>query len=144
MKIKFKARAKVNNKHSNIKAGDWVYGCYIESGCDAPCIIFGDGEQIEVDKKSLGQFTGKCDQNGNEIYSGDIIQFDYIVPEEMPTGIGAVYYCENNACYRVKDNLGDKDPLVDMDGFIIGNVSENPEYVEVIDKLLKFYPKQCA
>jgi hypothetical protein len=44
--IKFRAKAIVKNKHSNIKVGDFVFGCYIESGCDAPCIIFGDGEQI--------------------------------------------------------------------------------------------------
>ena len=71
---KFRAVASVNDKHAGIKAGDFVFGSYIESGCDAPCIIFGDGEQIEVDKKTLSQYIDVDDFNGREIYSGDIIK----------------------------------------------------------------------
>jgi uncharacterized phage protein (TIGR01671 family) len=71
--LKFRAQAVVNNKSNNIKVGDFVFGSYIESGCDAPCIIFGDGEQIEVDKKSLGQLVGQKDCDGNNTYEGDIV-----------------------------------------------------------------------
>ncbi|MCI2286081.1 YopX family protein [Colwellia sp. MSW7] len=71
--IKFRAKAIVNDIHNNIKVGDFVQGQYIESGCDAPCIIFGDGEQIEVDRKTLGQFIGEKDCSGNSIYEGDIV-----------------------------------------------------------------------
>lgn len=48
--IKFRSLSVVNDIHNNIKVGYFVYGNYIESGIDAPCIIFGDGEQIEIDK----------------------------------------------------------------------------------------------
>jgi len=71
--IKFRALAVVNDRHNNIKVGDFVYGHYIESGCDAPCIIFGDGEQIEVNKETLGQLVGLIEKNGADIYEGDII-----------------------------------------------------------------------
>lgn len=72
--IKFRALAVVNDKHNNIKVGDFVYGQYIVSGVDAPCIIFGDGEQIEVDEKTVGQFIDMI-SSGVEVYEGDVIQY---------------------------------------------------------------------
>ena len=77
--IKFRALAVVNDKHNGIKVGDFVYGSYIESGVDAPCIIFGDGEQIEVDRKTLGQFIGRTDKDGVEVYDGDIFDIHQTV-----------------------------------------------------------------
>jgi hypothetical protein len=70
--ITFRAKALINDKYNNIKVGDFVYGHYIENGCDAPCIIFGDGEQIEVDRRTLGQRTGQKDCKKIDTYEGDI------------------------------------------------------------------------
>ena len=58
----FRAKAVVNDRRNNVNAGDWVRGSFIESGVDAPCIIFGDGEQIEVDRLTL-----VLDENGKSI-----------------------------------------------------------------------------
>lgn len=72
--IKFRGRSTVNSKHQGIKVGDWIYGSYIESGCDAPCIIFGDGEQCEIDRNTLGQYAGIQDKSGADVYEGEVYQ----------------------------------------------------------------------
>lgn len=74
--IKFRAKAIVNQKWAGIKKGDFVHGSFIQSGVDAPCIIFGDGDQVEIDIKTLGQYIG-IKTNGNEIYEGDTLRISY-------------------------------------------------------------------
>lgn len=102
--IKFRAKAIVSNKYNNIKVGDFVFGCYIETECDAPCIIFGDGEQIEIDKRTLGQMIQTKSRNNtcDELYEGDIVNI---------FGVG---HCE----LKVSDTLGVVFSKVDYDGYI--------------------------
>lgn len=135
--IKFRAKAAVNNKHSNIKVGDWVYGCFIESGCDVPCIIFGDGEQVEIDRETLGQFVGK-DDDDKEIYVGDIIEFtdqedqsnesNGTYFEEVPNR-GVVHWDDADYCFDVTNRECDR-----VDAFyevsVIGNYHDNKELLE--------------
>lgn len=156
--IKFRALAVVNDKYNNIKVGDFVYGCYIESGCDAPCIIFGDGEQIEIDKKTLGQLTGLTDKNGNDIYENDIIQMyrhcdilgkhkkaermtykpegSHSVFTGMTNNIMSVSFYYGSLCLNAANgstgclrNFSDlARPGESME--VIGNIHENPELLE--------------
>ena len=124
--IKFRALAAVNDKHAEIRKGDMVYGQFIQSGVDAPCIIFGDGEQIEIDRKTIGQYTGIKDNSFKEIYESDIIH-DHV-------GIGVVVYSDKHAAFRVSYGNGRakwfydyilKGELESIE--IIGNIHQNPE-----------------
>lgn len=133
----FRAKAKVNNRHINIKAGDWVFGSYIENRIDAPCIIFGDGEQIEIDKATLGQLI-HCNSDGDPVFEHDFVQVDYLVPEEQGCTFGLVYFCTDSFCYRVKDTFGENDYLNETDSKLWGNKFDNPD---LFNELAQVFPE---
>jgi uncharacterized phage protein (TIGR01671 family) len=105
--ILFRAKAIVNQKWNDIKVGDFVYGSFINSEVDAPCIIFGQGEQIEIDRKTLCQFIGKKDENGVRIFEGDTVRSDFYYPDFWCEAV--VSYCEFEARFKFNKGEGEQD-----------------------------------
>lgn len=119
---------------SEYKNGDWVYGLITKQYSkefwdklnDEMRDIYGING-IEVDRDTIGQFTGMYDKFGNEIFDGDIVkclslEYGYVNKE--------VYYAEDRARF-VLGSLGSD---YDFEGYInvevIGNIYDSPELLE--------------
>ena len=122
-------------RRTNYKNGDWVYGLITKphnSVYDFPAEMANtDGiSGIEVDYRTIGQYTGLTDMNDTKIFEGDILQVNYHGNE-----VGRVYIYYKYAMYLCNTIYGDID--YDTLGMlnanyqleVIGNVYDNPEMV---------------
>lgn len=127
-----------------IDNGEWVYGS-LDSTDERPAISWlrtnEDGEQVPwfayVKADTVGQFSGLTDQNGKEIYEGDIITLkgDYprvVLWDKMSWALMPTEYYHDEYFWVM--NL--QHPGLDWweeyaDEFeIIGNIYENPDMLK--------------
>ena len=101
----FKFRAK------SIKDKQWIYGYYVAytSSLGINHYIQTNSERIEVIENTICQFINELDDNGNELYNGDIVCTEFIKHNEP--NLKLIQYIEyRDACYHVKSkNADDKD-----------------------------------
>lgn len=123
---------------TNYQNGDWVYGLVskIWSKYDEAEMTNENGiSHIEVDGKTLTQYTGLTDKNGVKIFEGDIIKVDddYDTFGKMAGEIREV--CFKDGGFRLKPKYassiarGDRGYWMEdgADFEVIGNVWDNPE-----------------
>ena len=128
---------------TNYKNGDWVYGLvtrlYDERFEELPAEMANEYgvSGIEVDYKTIGQYTGLTDCKGNKIFEGDILLvhtdfFDEnfiikIVWNEDECGFFAVTFDEDMHEYE-EENLYEYNTYYRLE--VIGNIYDNPESME--------------
>jgi len=133
-------RAKAINRdtdreyRTNYKNGDWVYGLITKpynGEYDFPAEMRNtDGVTgIEVDYKTIGQFTGLTDKNGIKIFEGDIV---LITKNTVTDVVAKIFYSEGAFRTNAANTYDGEEPLSfwlanDCDFEVIGNIYDNPE-----------------
>lgn len=125
---------KIKFRGKRIDNGEWVYGyLYRLSEKLNPFIMLIDrrGESYEVDPKTVGQYTGQKDKNGEELYDGDICncrEYECCGKIEWSEDEAGFYFC-----VFYEDGMFEEEQLYDYvsELEIIGNIHDNPELLEV-------------
>ena len=134
--IKFRGKREDN--------GEWVFGSFIPDaleGGNSDLVSWGfirrynrdigKMETIEVDRETIGQFTGLHDKNGVEIYEDDIVR----ATSRYDSGNMVIVWdrgefiqvlCEDYATYQ--PGMGHYS-IKNFDKKIIGNIHDNPELI---------------
>ena len=122
------------------KSGMWVYGYYMltlirgeKTHVIVPLTshmdVTLDKEQYIIDPKTVGQYTGLKDNNGNRIFEGDIVKYadeTFLVVFEQRNG---------SAYFGIKIsnietwNFSGSVPSSKME--VVGNIHDNPELLEM-------------
>ncbi len=131
-----KYRAKVKEKGLD---NFWEYGGIIHitekykdeedfEECDIWQLINESGVGFNIDKDTIGQFTGLYDKNGKEIYEGDIVKFKMYDGEYENYKI-VFRNAEFEAINEDDTNFISTD-IWNVYGEVIGNIYNNHELLE--------------
>jgi uncharacterized phage protein (TIGR01671 family) len=123
--IKFRAKAEDN--------GDWVYGYYVQQDNQEHFIYFNTGGDARksIDPATLGQYTGRKDKNGNEIYEDDLlldIRYNKLGFIEFENGS---FKFKHFKIWKGSENMKHS---FERDLNKLGNKYENPELISSQEK----------
>ncbi|EFR8856883.1 hypothetical protein H0279_002996 [Listeria monocytogenes] len=141
--IEFRGKAIHPNSLEQI-VGSWAYGGIFENkiitrNLDMNSHYHGFISEIEIDLKTIGQYTGLKDKNGKKIFEGDIVE---IIGDEGYEFTSVVEYFGESG-YPAFDMRTPEDYYFESNTFseiimsssyeleVIGNIHENPELLEV-------------
>ena len=120
---------------TDYKNGDWVYGLLTETEnyMGFAEMTNTDGVSgIDVDKNTIGQYTGLTDKNGNKIFEGDIVAGALQWLEQKKNGI-VTFRDGSFGLLWYRGEAEHFNPFTSMCNVIyevIGNIHDNPELLK--------------
>ena len=121
----------------SIDGKEWLYGDLVSSVDKKRfAILVNDKEsydECEVDPKTVGQFSGLYDYNGNKIYEGDILKWEKDGLMYVVKFWDGMFYASVKEC---NDGIFGGFPLHaltkhdDRKCEIVGNIYDNPELMK--------------
>ena len=124
--IKFRGKSK--------ETGEWIYGGIAFGGEEFNNTVYitnpkYDGEQVywmyEVNPETVGQYTGIKDEDRQEIYEGDMVEFTYASINFTRRVVGTVKF--KKGAYYVFFHQRQRLLRECNEIKVIGNEKENPE-----------------
>lgn len=148
--------------------GEWVYGSFVPDllealegvdGLDGFIKPFGRTKEerlmVEVERDTVGQYTGLTDKNGKRTFEGDIVKYTFDSPDDptatengLKVRIGRIFWSEWRATFAVTGGKNgsaalNQDVAVYVRGRgiyqyvrgantveVIGNIHDNPELLK--------------
>lgn len=144
--VKFRGKSK--------RTGEWLYGDLVRNVEGAFAVVppfemttNNLCDQYEVDESTIGQFTGILDENGNEIFEGDIVDWTFFCNRDYGGGatecdtqvLGVVELEQGGFILRVVKNdfenagfygISDLNTDTESDVTILGNIYDNEDLLE--------------
>lgn len=112
--------------------GEWAYG--LLSRDERGWFISNDHGKpfaFHVRPETIGQFTGLHDENGVEVYEGDIVQSETDWNFGTAKIVGKIVYQEKKAVFVIEGEIEKNDRSFHIFDCwrceVIGNIHENPE-----------------
>ena len=112
------------------KTGEWLYGDLIRNVEGAFAIVppyeismNNYYRNYVVDKETIGQFTGLCDESGKAVYEGDLLR-------GYDNNVIAVVWSDACFCGCISNTIVSLRILDVEDRDVIGNIYDNKELLE--------------